>query len=175
MDSEQTQKIDSLISLLDCKEPIQCQKARRQLVKTGQAAVPALIAAASNGGATRRWEALRALGSIGGQEAMDALISHLGDSDPGMRWAAGDGLVKIGESSLTPVLKALIANGRSLPFRGGVHHFLMEVADSSDPHSSILEPVIASLEEPGADLAAPVAAKVAIDKMSEFHKIAEGS
>jgi HEAT repeat protein len=173
MDLEQKSKIDSLISRLDCNEPIQCQKARRQLIKIGQAAVPALIAAASNGGVTRRWEAVRALGAIGGQQAVDALVSHLGDADPGMRWAAADALIKIGEPALMPVLKGLIANGKSSPFRDGVHHFLVDVSDSSDQHNSILEPVIKSLEEPGADLAAPVAAKMAIDKMSEFHKIVE--
>jgi HEAT repeat protein len=171
MDLEQKSKIDSLISRLDCIEPIQCQKARRQLIKIGQAAVPALINAASNGGVTRRWEALRALGSIGGPAATDALIDHLADSDPGIRWTAADGLVKTGEAALMPVLKRLIANGRSSPFREGVHHFLIDVSDNTDPHTSILEPVITSLEEPGADLAAPVAAKMAIDKMSEFHKI----
>jgi HEAT repeat protein len=172
MDLEQKSKIDSLISRLDCNEPIQCQKARRQLVKIGQAAVPDLITAASSGGVTRRWEALRALGSIGGQAAIDALIDHLADSDPGLRWTAAEGLVKNGEAALMPVLKRLIANGKSSPFREGVHHFLIDVSDSRDPHNSILEPVITSLEEPGADLAAPVQAELALNKMRAFHRAA---
>ena len=175
MDSEQKTKIDSLISLLDCQDTIQCQKARRQLIKIGRVAVPALVAAASSGPMMRRWEALRALGSIGGEDATKALITHLGDADPGMRWAAADNLVKIGEPALMPVLKALISNGKFLPFRDGAHHFLIDAATGTDPHIAMLEPVIKSLEEPGADLAAPVAAEVALDKMRAFHKISEGS
>jgi hypothetical protein len=92
-----------------------------------------------------------------------------------MRWAASDALAKIGEQAIAPVLKALISNGKSAPFREGVHHLLVDTATGSDPLGSILEPVIISLEEPGADLAAPVAAEVALEKMRQFRKIPEGS
>ena len=175
MDSELQKKIDTLISYLECDEPIKCQKARRKLVRIGQAAVPALIAATASGSTTRRWEAMRALGSIGGQQAVDALVAHLGEADPGMRWAAADALVKIGEPSLVPVLRALLANGKSLPFREGAHHFLIDAATGSDPHTPFLEPGIKSLEEPGADLAAPVAAEVALENLRQFHRVLEGS
>ena len=170
MDSFQKQKIDSLISLLDCNETVKCQKARRQLIRIGNSAVPSLIAAASNGGQNRRLEAIRALGAIGGTESIDALITHFGDSDPGMRWAASDALVRIGEPAIAPVLKALISNGKSSPFREAVHHLLIDTATGSGPHGSILEPVITSLEESGADLAAPVAAEVALEKMRTISK-----
>ena len=169
MDSGQKKKIDSLIPVLDCDDAIGCQKARRQLVRMGGAAVPALIAAASNGGLTRRLEAMRALGAIGGPQAIEALTKNLGDSDPGIRWAASDALFRVGEPAIVPVLKALISNGRSSPFREGVHHLLIDAAVGSDPNNSILEPVITSLEESGADLAAPVAAEIALDKLRAFH------
>ncbi|XUW99983.1 MAG: HEAT repeat domain-containing protein [Dehalogenimonas sp.] len=172
MEPQLKNKIDSLISLLDCEDSIQCQKARRQLIKIGKPAVPALIAAASTGSMMPRWEAMRALGSIGGEDAMNALISHLGDADAGIRWASADSLVKIGERALMPVLKALIDNGKSLPFRDGAHHFLIDVASGSDPRTGIIEPVIKSIEEPVAELTAPVAAGVALDKLREFRKVA---
>ena len=174
MDPELKTKIDNLISLLECDEGIKCQKARRQLVRIGQAAVPALITAASNGRMMKRWEAIRALGSLGGADAINALISHLGDSEPGIRWAAADALLKIGEPALAPVLRGVISNGKSLPFREGAHHFLIDAATGTDPHTPFLEPVIKSLEEPGADLAAPVAAEVALEKTREFHRAAGG-
>jgi len=170
MNPDQKLKIDRLISSLDCSDAIQCQKARRQLVRMGNVAVPSLIAAASNGALNRQLEAMRALGAIGGSDAIEALITHFGDGDPGMRWAASDALFKIGEQALVPVLKALIANGQSSPFREAVHHLLIDTATGSDPRGSILEPVIASLEEPEADLAAPVAAKVALDKLRAFRQ-----
>jgi HEAT repeat protein len=175
MDSVQKNKIDSLISLLDCADPIQCRKARRQLINIGGAAVPTLIAAASNGGSMKRWEALRALGSIGGEDALKALISHLGDSDPGIRWVASDSLLKIGERALKPVLRGVISNGKSAPFRDGAHHFLMDAATGSDPHTPIIEPVIKSLEEPEAGLAAPIAAEMALEKMRAFDKVPPGA
>ncbi|QNT76944.1 HEAT repeat domain-containing protein [Dehalogenimonas etheniformans] len=173
MEPEQKNKIDNLVALLNCDDPIQCRKARRQLIKIGQAAVPALISAASSGFTMKRWEALAALGSIGGQDAIKTLISHLGDADYGIRWTAADNLIKIGEPALIPVLKATISNSKSLPFRDGVHHFLTDATSVADPHNEILETVLKSLEEPVAELAAPVAAEAALDKLREFNKVAE--
>ena len=170
MNPDQKAKIDGLISSLDCKDAIQCQKARVQLIRIGNAAVPALIAAASDGGLNRRLEAMRALGAIGGPESTNALTAHLGDSDPGIRWAASDSLFKIGEQVLIPVLKALIANGKSLPFREGVHHLLIDIDTGASPSGALLGPVTTSLEEPEADLAAPVAAKIALDKLRAFRQ-----
>ena len=174
MEPDLKTKINSLIAMLDCKEPIQCRRARRQLIKIGQPAVSALIAAAAVGPMMQRWEAMRALGSIGRDEAIKALIVHLADAEPGIRWAAADSLVKIGERATMPVLRAVIANGKSMPFRDGAHHFLIDVATGSDPRIGMLEPVIKSMEEPGADLAAPVAAEVALEKIREFNKVGKG-
>ncbi|APV44981.1 HEAT repeat-containing protein [Dehalogenimonas formicexedens] len=171
MEGTKKNNVDELVALLDCEDPIQCRKARRRLIKIGQEAVPALAAAASSGLPMKRWEALAALGSIGGHDAIQTLISHLGDADYGIRWTAADNLIKIGEPALTPVLKAMISNSGSLPFRDGAHHFLTGLVSGTSPFNEILDPAIKSLEEPVADLKAPVAAESALDDIRASHKI----
>jgi HEAT repeat protein len=158
-----TDTISKLIEELKCDDGIQCRKARLALVKLGSIAVPALIEGTKNTNSTVRWEALKALSQIGNQQAIDTLVDHLGDSD-GRGWVAADGLARIGQRAVIPVLEAIVGRSGSSDFRDGAHHFLSKLS-IDDQQQTIIGPVNIALEGSQASLESPIAAKNALSQM----------
>ncbi|HID33576.1 MAG TPA: HEAT repeat domain-containing protein, partial [Anaerolineae bacterium] len=56
----------------------------------------------------QRVDAVRYLGDLGIEEAIQALVTLLEDDDYGVRWAAADALAKLGEKAAPAVLRKLL-------------------------------------------------------------------
>jgi HEAT repeat protein len=74
-------------------------------------------------------EAAKALGNIGGHQAIQALISALEDDRFEVRWEAAEALIKIGRDAVKPLLKALIKKSDSTWMREGAHHVFSDMED----------------------------------------------
>ena len=72
----------------------------------------------------KRVDAVRYLGEIGTEEAIQILVATLEDDDYGVRWAAADELAKLGEKAAPIVLRKLLdPNASTRIFEIAVHIF----------------------------------------------------
>ena len=93
-------------------------------------------------GETARIGACHQLGQISGQEAIDALVVALSDSDVGVRWAAADALRHHGSSATEAVLSALVRQPADSRLYESARHVL---SGSGDP---LVKPVLKALDDP---------------------------
>ena len=98
------------MSELNCDNRIKCLIARRALEAKGQDAIPALVETLKNGEEMAPMHAAKALGHIGGPEAIQALVNALCNDRSGVRWAAAEALIERIPESVKPVLRALISS-----------------------------------------------------------------
>jgi HEAT repeat protein len=136
------------------------QRARRDLVLLGDAAVPALTRALGARSSRLRWEAAKTLVDIADPRAARALVTCLEDDNAGTRWVAAEALLALGEDALVPVLERLIDRSESVRIREGAHHVLHEV--TGDSPSPALAAVLAALDGPAPEDVTPVAAAAAL-------------
>jgi HEAT repeat protein len=158
-----SQSIDSLVSELNCDNRIKCLIARRALEAKGQDAIPALVETLKNGEEMAPMHAAKALGHIGGPEAIQALVNALCNDRSGVRWAAAEALIERIPESVKPVLRALISSNNSSFVREGAHQVLSEIEE--EPMKSVLAPVVQALEDGVPELEAPLQAKKALDTL----------
>ncbi len=72
----------------------------------------------------KRVDAVRYLGEIGTEEAIQILVATLEDDDYGVRWAAADELAKLGDKAAQVVLRNLLdPNTSNRVFEMAVHIF----------------------------------------------------
>lgn len=90
---------------------------------------------------TKRIDACHQLGQVSGQEAIDALVTALSDSDVGVRWAAADALRHHGPAATEAVLSALVTHTADSRLYESAHHALL---GSGDP---IVKPVLKALDD----------------------------
>lgn len=119
--------IKKLINLLSGEDGIARQKARHQLVEIGEPAIDYLIELQYSSNHQARWEAIKAIGQIGSDEAIPVLINSLEDSKFDVRWLAAEGLIEIGKSAIKPVVNAFLENHDSAFIKEGLHHVLKEM------------------------------------------------
>lgn len=153
--------IDSFIKRLQSDDGIERVKAREALVAQGKVAVPLLIEAMKNKHDWTRWEAVKTLADIGDSTATQALIDALGDHEFAIRWLAAEGLIRIGSSSIEPLLKALIDNPRSSWLKEGAHYVFHDLREPK--LRPLLKAVISAIEDVDSNLKVPIAAKSALD------------
>jgi HEAT repeat protein len=167
-DARQTkaEPIDSLIGDLASDDWVVRVKAREGLVSRGSKAIAPLTKALGSPNQWVRWESAKAVCEIGNPEATDALIKALEDKMFDVRWLAAVGLITIGRKTIVPVLQAVIDNPKSVWIREGAHHVLHDLADGK--LRPILEPVLKALQDVDATVEAPLAAKIALDKIKNM-------
>lgn len=158
------QDMETLINDLTCEDIITCQKARRSLVAIGHKAIPSLVKALGSKKNWVRWEAAKALSQIDDPQVIEPLIKALEDRQFDVRWLAAEGLINIGKRAVVPLLKALIANPKSIWLREGAHHILHDMYRSD--WDTVLRPVMKSLEDVEPLVEVPFAAKKALDDLS---------
>jgi HEAT repeat protein len=164
-DSASPEVIISLIDELTCDDVIRCQNARRQLVKIGPKAVAPLARELSNKKQMVRWEVAKALGQIGGSEAIKVLIGALENNIFEIRWLAAEGLISHGREAIVPLLEELAKNSDSLWLREGAHHVLSDMYQGDlDP---ILKRVLAAIDGLAPTLEIPPAAKEALEAIQK--------
>ncbi len=156
--------IASLIADLKCDDPIKCQNARRALVALKGDAVGALIAALDDKKHWSHWEAAKALGEIATPEAVLALVGVLGREEFDMRWVAAEGLIRVGRTALTPLLRALISNPESVWLREGAHHVLSDM--KLNGLGPAIKPVIKAIDGPSPSIEVPLAAQKALQLLN---------
>jgi HEAT repeat protein len=159
----QSTEIQALVAELNCESRITCRKARRALVGKGQPAVPHLASALKQGQGILPLEATKALGSIGGPQAIKALIQALEDERFEVRWSAAEALIKIGREAVAPLLEALVKKGDSPWLRDDAHHVFSDTEDLK--MRLFLAPVLKALDDDLPRLEVPLAAKKALDAL----------
>lgn len=111
-------------------------EAVNSLIRIGNSAEPALIRELQGGTAWGRWHAARALGGIGGQQAIIPLIDALRDDDSGVRWEAVHALSAYGSAVIDPLLRALTTHVVTPWFAEGADRVLNRVA-TGDLHGAL--------------------------------------
>ena len=76
-----------------------------------------------------RVTAVSYLVEAGTPEAIDALISVLSDDDYGVRWAAAEGLAKLGAKAAPAVLRAILSPDADDRLREAAHHIFKQNSD----------------------------------------------
>ena len=156
--------LSSLMSKLGNKDGLKRERARLALVFIGQPAVVSLVKALSDHRKDVRWEAAKALGDIADPAAAPAMVAALQDRVFDIRWLAAEGLIAMGREAIVPLVKALIENSNSVWLREGAHHILHDLAENDLDET--VQPVLAALESFNPEVEVPIAAKIALDRLT---------
>lgn len=152
-----------VLQLGEQTRPADRARARERLVRIGSAAVPELIAALDSDDVRTRWEAGKALADIADPVASETLVAHLSDPDPDVRWVLGMALFSIGRAAVVPLLHGLLDNETMRASYDGAHVALHALA--KDDLHPILQPVLAALDSHEPEIATPVEAHQALDRL----------
>jgi hypothetical protein len=79
---------------------------------------------------------------------------------------AAEGLINVGHPAVVPLLRVVIDEPESEWIKEGTHHVLHDMYRGE--LDVALQPVIAALESPESSLEVPLAAKSALDMISEI-------
>jgi HEAT repeat protein len=164
-DDARSATITSLVADLASSDELVRTDARQSLVDIGGPAVFPLIEALGDPRRQVRWEATKALGEIANPAAAPALVKTLRDTEFSVRWLAAEGLIALGSKGLRPLLRALIEYSDSVWLRQGAHHVVHDLARGD--LKEVLQPVVAALQGIEPSLEAPLAARAALDALTE--------
>ncbi|MDT8435255.1 MAG: HEAT repeat domain-containing protein [Gemmatimonadota bacterium] len=158
------QDVPRLLGDLVSEDGLVRRKARRCLVRLGEAAAPALMEALSDPRPLLRLEAAEALLYIASPMAAASLVEALDDREFGVRWLAAEALIALKCGGLVPLLEGIPRHADSLWFRQAAHHVL------HDHYCEVLRdevrPVLEALGARGAEETAPVAAHAVLKTLT---------
>lgn len=149
-------EVASLIADLASDEGLTRKRARRCLVRLGEAAVPPLLEVLADPRPVVRIEAAEALLYIASPMAAPSLVEALDDRDFGVRWLAAEALISLKCDGLVPLLDGITRHSGSMWFRQAADHVLHD--HYCDALRDILRPVLEALSRREAENTAPVAA-----------------
>lgn len=133
------------------------EEARRALNNLGAYARPALQEALTHPDGHIRWHAARGLGQIGDARAVHILAEGLRDSNYAVRWASARALAGLDLQALPAVLDQICRGDLGEPFREAAYHALH--AMPSRQAQEHIQPLLAALRGPAANVAAPMLAR----------------
>jgi len=136
--------------------------ARLQLAHLGSEAVPDLIHQLKTDNSRCRWEAVKILGDIHDEAAVDALVEALLDDSINVHWAATEALIKYGRDAVLPLLKGITRHFDSMRFRQGAYHIL-HMLERFHRLSPEVQEVLDALRSIEPSVSAPWAAERAIE------------
>ncbi len=142
-DPEVSRDVDALIGDLASEDHLTRHKARRGLTRLGTDVVPQLRDVLRSPSERVRWEATKVLGTIGGEQALEALAMALPDASHDVRWAAVEGLIEGREDAYHPVLHQLVVHSSNVGVREAASHILSHAV--RDEESTFLRPVLRAL------------------------------
>jgi HEAT repeat protein len=160
--------VQDLIAALAGPNPAERQHAREALVAVGRPAVGPLIRVLDDPRSQVRWEAVKALASIGDHAAAPALIGALEDEDWDVRWLAANALIDLGHEAMQPLLSALAYRASSPDLLEGAHHVLSKLYWRDLP--KVVRPVLAALDGPSPQMAVHLAAYAALNTIRASHR-----
>jgi HEAT repeat protein len=114
---------------------IRREEARHQLVQLGDTAVDYLEKFLHSKEDLLRWEITKTLAGIATPAAVPLLLEASEDKLSSIRWIAVEGLLRVGDSSIAPLLTRLIDNSGSVFLLESAHHFfyiLYKIRQKSD-------------------------------------------
>ena len=157
--------LESLIDLLASKNGATRQKARKTLVALGKPSVPSLTQALQNSKLDHvRWEAAKALGTIGDTRAIPSLVKALEDSNSDVTWLAAEALRKFKKIAWPYLMSALVKSKKdSVLLRQGAHHVLRK--QKEDGFNDLLTTLMKTLESNTASESTPFAASNILKRM----------
>jgi HEAT repeat protein len=158
-------EINDLVTTLTNKDGLARKRARDELVEIGAAAVPHLLPLLQHKQTYVRWEAAKALSEIGDPRSASALVKALEDNDPGIRWMAAEGLIRVERAGLPPLLEALMDHGGSIRLREGADHVLKVLAKNEKLPAQVA-PVLQALHGVAAATETSRAAKNALEVLT---------
>lgn len=149
------------------RDGVKRMQAREALERMGREATPALIRLLFHPRSYVRWEAAKALKTIGDPLAIPALIQALEDDHFEVRWLAAEALAGLGEAVIVPLLRVLSSSSDSSGLREGAHHVLWLLRESNHiPDAQVLQ-VLKTLGSMGAAFFTREAAKRALESLAE--------
>jgi HEAT repeat protein len=149
---------------LGSSNPDRVRAAREALAALGAPALEALIAVLQEEEDSLRWEAVKALRDLGDPRAAPLFIRLLlEDPNPGVRWLAAEGLLRLDETGLRALLEALVHHSDSPWLREGARHVLKALAARG--HRTELLPVLEAMDGLEPALTVPPAAQRALDSI----------
>lgn len=150
--------LDSLMDLLENEEATVRQKARKSLVAMGKPAVSSLTGALRNSKLEHvRWEAAKALDTIGDIRAIPSLVKALEDNNSDVTWLTAEALRKFKKIAWPPLMRALMKSTQdSVLLRTGAHHVLRN--QKEDGFDDLLVTLREALESSTASELTPFAA-----------------
>ncbi len=166
-------KINDLITKLGNSDGSVRENARLALINIGKEAVHGLAETLSSKQEQLRWEAAKTLVSIADPVSVPALIKVLRDEIFDIRWLAAEALIATGNTSIEPLLQALISESKESFLREGAHHVithLMKYEAMTPELANILKPVENALDSSVPGVTIPVAARIALEKWKAARK-----
>ena len=158
--------VKALLDDLGNDDGVVREKARLELVRMGRPAIDFLAELIESSSTTERWEAVKALSQIADPVAAPLLVIALYDSDYEVRWLATEGLIKIGNQSIKPLLEALTDKPGSLSLREGAHHVLHDLKNKNrDGLINEIDEILTALESPAAEEEIQLIARKILDNM----------
>lgn len=163
--ADSNNSLDQLLEMLDNKDGLLRQSARKSLVAMGEAAVlPLMQALQSSKSDQVRWEAAKALGAMGDARAIPTLITALGDRDSDVVWLAAVALHSFGKAAWPALLLALVDEGtESVVLRKGAHHVFHD--QKVDGYDDLLAALLSALEPKALPEAASMVAHEILERM----------
>ena len=122
----------SLYGLIDVNNYEKHLKARKSLVEKGEKILPVMYKLMNSDHKTIRKEAVKVVELIADKSSIPEIINALKDRESDIRWIAAEALIRIGRSSINPLLEALVADGKSSYLRQGAHHVLSRLTNEKD-------------------------------------------
>lgn len=127
MTESENKNIDELINDLESDNGIIRQIARHKLVEIGHKTIDQVVQLINSPKHMTRWEAIKTIEQMEDKFAIPILISALKDDKFDIRWIAAEGLIRIGEQSINPLMEEIIKDSDSVFIREGAHHILKEL------------------------------------------------
>jgi HEAT repeat protein len=165
--AETRSQIERLIADLRSPDGEIRREARETLTFIGKPAVDFLLPLLQEPGDDVRWEATKALAEIADPRAASELVSALMDHDYGIRWMAGEGLIRLGRHGLKPLLEKLTEHSESTWLRRGAHRYLKELTRNAPEFQDLVGPVISALEGFESEIGVIGPAHAALDTLKQ--------
>lgn len=125
--SNGTIEIEHLVEQLGSKKGTERMKARKKFVEYGDNAADYMIELLNHKNHIYRKEALKILVEIGNPAYIPFFLQALEDEESDIRWIAAKGLIKLGKSSLKPLLNLLVEKSDSIFVLAGAHHVFFDL------------------------------------------------
>jgi HEAT repeat protein len=161
-------EIAELIAILGSDDNLANEDARTALIKIGKPAVPSLIKLLRDKNDHVRWEAAKALTSMGDPSSAPALTRALEDKVFDVRWIAAEGLIGMGVQGLIPTLEALVTEKERDWIWEGAHHIIHDLAKGR--LESILRPVLEAYDSQEPHMTVPLAVRKALQELRPMRK-----